>query len=59
MSYPTYSFLDGQYQLLYNLKGYQTTEQFLPILQYFAEEQYKNNIKLEEFVSKVSSGNQK
>ena len=59
MSYPTYSFLDGQYQLLYNLKGYQTIEQFLPILQYFAEEQYKNNIKLEDFVSKVSSGNQK
>jgi hypothetical protein len=59
MSYPTYSFLDGQYQLIYNLKGYQTTDQFLPTLQYFAEEMYKNNIKLDEYLSKQGTSDQK
>ncbi|MFM7014692.1 MAG: thioredoxin family protein [Bacteroidota bacterium] len=59
MSYPTYTFLDGQYQLIYNAKGYQTVDQFLPELHYFAEEQYKNNIKLEDYISKQTSGNQK
>jgi thioredoxin-related protein len=59
MSYPTYSFLDGQYQLIYNLKGYQTTEQFLPTLKFFAEEMYKNNIKLDEYLSKQGTVDQK
>jgi thioredoxin-related protein len=59
MSYPTYTFLDGQYQLIYNLKGYQTNDQFLPTLKYFADEMYKNNIKLDEYLSKKGTSDQK
>jgi thioredoxin-related protein len=42
MSYPTVIYLDESFSLLGPSAGYQTTEQLLPQLKYFAENIYKN-----------------
>lgn len=41
MSYPTFIFLDEQYNLLTPLAGYQTPEQLMSVLKYFGENIYK------------------
>jgi thioredoxin-related protein len=41
MSYPSYAFLDGHNKPVTNLPGYHKAPEFLKVLKYIAEEQYK------------------
>jgi len=41
MSYPSYVFLDGHNKQVTNLPGYHQAPEFLKVLKYIAEEQYK------------------
>ena len=41
MSYPSYAFLDGHNKPVTNLPGYHKAPEFLQVLKYIAEDQYK------------------
>jgi thioredoxin-related protein len=41
MSYPSYAFLDGHNKPVTNLPGYHKAPEFLKVLKYIAEDQYK------------------
>lgn len=41
MSYPSFSFMNTQAQLIQTIPGYKTKEEFLPILKYLGEEVYQ------------------
>ncbi|HTX87576.1 MAG TPA: DUF255 domain-containing protein [Bacteroidales bacterium] len=51
MSYPSYVFLNEKSQWLTVVPGYQAPKSFEPILHYFGDDAYKNNIPWEEFQS--------
>ena len=42
LSYPSYILLDEKFSILTNLKGYQTPDQLMPALNFFAEDIYKH-----------------
>jgi thioredoxin-related protein len=48
MSYPTSIYLDERFNMLTPVAGYQSTEQIVPVLRYFAEDIYKR-VKWEDF----------
>lgn len=54
MSYPTYVFLDENFNMLTPLSGYQTTEQLIPALKYFSDNIYKT-MKWEDYVKELNS----
>ncbi|MCH2232061.1 MAG: DUF255 domain-containing protein [Crocinitomicaceae bacterium] len=41
MSYPSFSFMSNEAQLIQTIPGFKTREEFLPILKYLGEEVYK------------------
>ena len=50
MSYPTYAFLDENFKIITLVKGYQKTDQFIPILNYLGKGHYHSQ-KWEEFMN--------
>jgi thioredoxin-related protein len=51
MSYPSYVFLDGHNKQITNLPGYHKAPEFLTILKYISEEQFKK-MSLQDYMNK-------
>ncbi len=54
MSYPSFVFMDEQFRLLSPLQGYQTVEQFKPVIKYFGENTYLT-VKWEDYSKGVGN----
>lgn len=54
MSYPSFSFLSNEAQLIQTIPGFKSREEFLPILKYLGEELYKTET-WEEYSSSYKS----
>jgi thioredoxin-related protein len=52
MSYPSYAFLDGHNKPVTNLPGYHKAPEFLKVLKYIAEDQYKK-MSWQEYANKT------
>jgi len=53
MSYPSYAFLDGHNKQITNLPGYHKAPEFLTILKYIAEDQFKK-MSLQDYMNNSS-----